>query len=262
MTRITHTFAALKRPALITFITAGDPDYDKSLAVLKSLPEAGADIIEIGMPFSDPMADGAAIQAANVRALNAGANMQQTLKMVQQFRTGNTTTPLVLMGYANPIYAYGIKEFITDFAAAGIDGLIVVDLPPEEDTELKTAAQKAGLDLIRLITPTTNEKRLPQVLEGASGFLYYVSITGVSGTAQADANKIAPHIAQIRKHTSLPLALGFGIKTPEDAAKMAKLGNAVVVGSAIVQNIAENQNNPNLAEIIKNQVKSIYSAIT
>jgi tryptophan synthase alpha chain len=261
MSRIAQTFAALKRPALITFITAGDPDYEKSLTVLKSLPEAGADIIEIGMPFSDPMADGAAIQAANIRALDAGANMQQTLKMVQQFRKENKTTPLVLMGYANPIHIYGIKEFIADFAAAGIDGLIVVDLPPEEDNELRTAAQKAGIDLIRLLTPTTDANRLPKVLEGASGFLYYVSITGVTGTAKADTNKIAPHIAQIKKATNLPLAVGFGIKTPEDAVKMAKLADGVVIGSAIVQNIADNQNNPKLAEIIKNQVKSIACAI-
>ena len=261
MSRIESTFKNLKRPGLITFITAGDPDYDKSLGILKALPAAGADIIELGMPFTDPMADGPTIQFAGQRALDAGANMNKTLQMVREFRKNNAATPIVLMGYANPIHAYGVEKFAADAGHAGVDGLIVVDLPPEEDEVLRAAAKKAGIDIIRLITPTTHEQRLPKVLEGASGFLYYVSITGITGAASADFTKIKPHIAHIRSATKLPLAIGFGIKTPDDVAKMAEIADAVVVGSAIVQNIADNQNNPNLPEIIANQVSALASGL-
>ena len=262
MSRIESTFKNLKRPALITFITAGDPDYDKSLSILKALPAAGADIIELGMPFTDPMADGPTIQFAGIRALESGANMNKTLQMVREFRKGNTTTPIVLMGYANPILQYGNEKFVKDASAAGVDGLIVVDLPPEEDEALRTAAKHSGIDIIRLLTPTTDAKRLPRVLEGASGFLYYVSVTGITGAASADFTKIKPHIAQIRAATKLPLAIGFGIKTPDDVAKMAEIADAVVVGSAIVQNIADNRDKSNLPEIIANQVAALASGLS
>ena len=260
MSRIEKTFAALKRPALITFITAGDPDYARSMAIMKALPEAGADIIELGMPFTDPMADGPVIQAAGLRALESGANMHKTLQMVREFRQTNGKTPIVLMGYANPLYAYGLRQFVDDAVKAGVDGLIIVDLPPEEDGELhKIAAAK--LDIIRLLTPTTDEKRLPKVLQGASGFLYYVSVTGVTGAAKADLDTVKPHIAQIRKHADLPIAIGFGIKTAEDVARMAGIADAVVVGSAIVQNIADHQGKADLAQRIVEQIKSLAAGL-
>lgn len=261
MSRIEKLFQLLNRSALVTFITAGDPDADSSLAVLKSLPAAGADIIELGMPFTDPMADGPAIQHASERALDAGANMNQTLDMVREFRTENTDTPIVLMGYINPIFIYGVEKFTKDAAEAGVDGLIVVDLPPEEDAELRAAAKVSGLDLIRLITPTTDETRLKKLLEGASGFLYYVSITGVTGTAQADVSAIEPHIQQIKSHTDLPVAIGFGIKTPEDVKNMAKIADGVVVGSAIVKNMADDLESSTLVETIETQVKALSSAL-
>ncbi len=260
MSRIEQTFKSLDRPALITFITAGDPDYETSLSVLKSLPEASADIIELGMPFSDPMADGPVIQMASQRALKAGANMVQTLQMVREFRKNNTQTPIVLMGYANPVFAYGMGKFARDAAKAGVDGLIIVDLPPEEDSELRRFAKEAGLNIIRLITPTTDKKRLPKVLEGASGFLYYVSITGVTGAASADMSKIKPHIKQIRKNTALPIAIGFGIKTPEDAREMAEIGNAVVVGSSIVQVIADEVQN-GFIDPVAEKVRALSGAL-
>ena len=216
---------------------ASDPDYEQSLAALKSLPEAGADIIEIGMPFTDPAADGVTIQRAGQRALKAGATMKTTLQMVQDFRTENDTTPIILMGYANPLYAYGLGAFAADAHAAGVDGLIIVDLPPEEDAPLRTQTEKHNIDMIRLVTPTTDEARLSVVLNGASGFLYYVSITGVTGTAKADLSAIKPHIDHIKMQTDLPVAIGFGIKTPEDAKAMAALSDAVVVGSAIVEKV-------------------------
>lgn len=246
MSRIETTFKALSRPALITFIMAGDPDHITSLDVLKLLPKAGADLIEIGMPFTDPVADGPVIQLAGQRALNAGANMGQTLSMVREFRKENQTTPIILMGYANPVHAYGIETFLKDAQDAGIDGLILVDLPPEEDAELKdgglSAKAKAhNIDLIRLITPTTTPERLKTLLHGASGFLYYVSITGVTGAAQATPEALKPHLDEIRKQTSLPIAVGFGIRSPEDAARMGAVADAVVVGSAIVQTIANDE---------------------
>jgi len=237
MSRIKNTFDKLDRPALITFITAGDPDAKTSLETLKSLPESGADIIELGMPFTDPVADGPVIQEANNRALAAGANMKATLAMVRSFREDNDTTPIVLMGYANPLYAYGLEAFTKDAAAAGIDGLIIVDLPPEESAELQTLANKQGIDFIRLLTPTSDKKRLPLLLEGASGFLYYVSITGVTGAAKADLSEVAEHVRTIKTHTDLPVAVGFGIKTPEDVKAFAGFADAVVVGSAIIQSI-------------------------
>ncbi len=257
MSRIENTFKALNRPALITFIMAGDPDVKTSLEILKALPGAGADIIELGMPFTDPMADGPTIELAGGRALQAGASMKQTLEMVREFRTGNTDTPIVLMGYYNPVMQYGVETFMNDAADAGIDGLIIVDLPPEEAEEAQNAAKEKNIDIIRLITPTTTKERLPKILEGASGFLYYVSITGVTGAASADLSAIKPHIEDIKRETDLPVAIGFGIKTPEDAAEMGKIADGVVVGSSIVQTIADKQS----AEAVFGQVQALSSAL-
>jgi tryptophan synthase alpha chain len=237
-TRIDHRFAELKqaaRPALVTFVTAGDPDYDTSLAILKALPAAGADVIEIGMPFSDPMADGPAIQAAGLRALNAGQTMVKTLRMVRAFRAADQATPIVLMGYYNPIYVYGNERFLADAKSAGVDGLIVVDLPPEEDEELCLPALKAGLNFIRLATPTTDDKRLPAVLQNTSGFVYYVSIAGITGTKRPDTTRVAEAVDRIKRHTDLPVAVGFGVTTPEQAAAIGRNADGVVVGSALVR---------------------------
>ncbi|HXD46285.1 MAG TPA: tryptophan synthase subunit alpha [Pseudolabrys sp.] len=237
-TRIEKRFAALKeegRAALVTFTMAGDPDTATSLAVLKALPKAGADMIEIGMPFTDPMADGPAIQAAGVRALAAGQTLVKTLGMVRDFRAGDDATPIVLMGYYNPIYIYGVGKFLTDAKAAGVDGLIVVDLPPEEDDELCVPALKAGLNFIRLATPTTDDKRLPAVLNNTSGFVYYVSITGITGSAAPDAGKVSAAVARIKKHTSLPVAVGFGVRDAASARAIAGGADGVVVGSALVE---------------------------
>jgi len=263
MSRIETTFSKCKsegRKALITFITAGDPDKETSLEVLKSLPEAGADIIELGMPFADPGADGPVIQLANQRALKSGANMHQTLDIVRAFRTENQITPIVLMGYFNPLLAYGLERFTNDAAEAGVDGLIIVDLPPEEDRELRGHCQNSRLDLIRLITPTSDEARLPILLEGVSGFLYYVSITGVTGSAKPDLNVLKPHIDTIRQHTDLPIAVGFGIKTPEDAAHMSKICDGVVVGSTIVNTI-EKAANGKAANEVSSCVKALAEAL-
>ncbi|HYB58155.1 MAG TPA: tryptophan synthase subunit alpha [Alphaproteobacteria bacterium] len=239
--RIRHRFAALKaegRAGLVTFITAGDPDGETSLALLKALPAAGADLIELGMPFSDPMADGPAIQAAGQRALKAGMTLRKTLAMAQSFRAGERATPLILMGYYNPIYSYGNAAFVRDAAAAGVDGLIIVDLPPEEDEELRPLAEAAGIAMIRLVAPTTGAARLATVLEHASGFVYYVSITGITGTRSAELARVEAAIERVRARTALPLAVGFGIKTPEDAAGFARFADAAVVGSALVEVIA------------------------
>lgn len=236
-TRIDRRFAALKkegRAALVTFIMAGDPDYDTSLAVAKALPKAGADIIELGMPFTDPMADGPAIQAAGLRALKAGQRMTRTLSLVRDFRKDDDETPIILMGYYNPIYIYGSERFLTDAKAAGVDGLIIVDLPPEEDEELCLPALKAGLNFIRLATPTTDDKRLPKVLTNTSGFVYYVSVTGVTGTAAPDTSKVTGAVARIKRHTRLPVAVGFGVKTAQQARAIAEGADGVVVGSALV----------------------------
>jgi len=237
-TRIERRFAALKeesRAALVSFIMAGDPDYGTSLAIAKALPQAGADVIELGMPFTDPMADGPAIQAAGLRALGGGQTMKKTLQMVREFRKEDDTTPIVLMGYYNPIYIYDVDKFLVDAKSAGVDGLIVVDLPPEEDEELCLPALKAGLNFIRLATPTTDDKRLPTVLNNTSGFVYYVSIAGITGTAAPDTGKVAAAIARIKRHTSLPVAVGFGVKNAESARAMAEGADGVVVGSALVE---------------------------
>ena len=236
-TRIDARFAALKqerRAALVTFTMAGDPDYNSALAILKALPGAGADVIELGMPFTDPMADGPAIQAAGLRALHAGQNMKKTLALVREFRRGDDATPIVLMGYYNPIYIYGVDRFLADAKVAGVDGLIVVDLPPEEDVELCLPALAAGVNFIRLATPTTDDKRLPTVLKNTSGFVYYVSITGITGSAAPDAGRVADAVIRIKRHTALPVCVGFGVRTAEQAAALARGADGVVVGSALV----------------------------
>jgi tryptophan synthase alpha chain len=236
-TRIEKRFAALKkesRAALVTFIMAGDPDYDTSLAIAKALPKAGADMIELGMPFTDPMADGPAIQAAGLRALKSGQRMTRTLQLVREFRKEDKETPIVLMGYYNPIYIYGNERFLVDAKAAGVDGLIVVDLPPEEDEELCLPALKTGMNFIRLATPTTDDKRLPKVLTNTSGFVYYVSITGITGAAAPDTARVTAAVARIKRHTKLPVAVGFGVKTAEHARAIAEGADGVVVGSALV----------------------------
>jgi tryptophan synthase alpha chain len=238
ITRIDRRFAALReegRSALVTFIMAGDPDYNSSLAILKALPQAGADVIELGMPFTDPMADGPAIQAAGLRALAAGQTLKRTLDLVRDFRRGDAATPIVLMGYYNPIYVYGGERFLADAKAAGVDGLIVVDLPPEEDAELCLPALAAGLNFIRLATPTTDDKRLPTVLRNTSGFVYYVSITGITGAAAPDAGKVTAAVKRIKRHTALPVCVGFGVRTAEQARGLAAGADGVVVGSALVE---------------------------
>lgn len=240
MSRIPTRFAANAakgRATFVTFITAGDPDPSTSLAILKALPAAGADVIELGMPFSDPMADGPAIQWSSMRALKAGMTLTKTLAMVRDFRAGNSETPIVLMGYYNPIYVYGVERFLADAKEAGVDGLIVVDLPPEEDAELCLPAIDAGLNFIRLATPTTDDKRLPAVLANTSGFVYYVSITGITGTATPDFSRVAGAVARIKRHTNLPVAVGFGVKAPEHASAIAAGADGVVVGSALVEAI-------------------------
>jgi tryptophan synthase alpha chain len=240
--RIDRRFAALNqqdRAALVTFTMAGDPDYATSLAILKALPKAGADVIELGMPFTDPMADGPAIQAAGLRALRAGQNMKKTLAAVRDFRAGEDATPIVLMGYYNPIYIYGVERFLADAKAAGVDGLIVVDLPPEEDSELCLPAMKAGLNFIRLATPTTDEKRLPTVLTNTSGFVYYVSITGITGAAAPDTGKAAAAVARIKRHTKLPVCVGFGVRSAAHARAIAEGADGVVVGSALVEAVRQ-----------------------
>lgn len=240
--RIDRRFAALNkegRAALVTFTMAGDPDYATSLAILKALPKAGADVIELGMPFTDPMADGPAIQAAGLRALKAGQNMKKTLATVRDFRAGDDATPIVLMGYYNPIYIYGVERFLADAKASGVDGLIVVDLPPEEDSELCLPAIKAGLNFVRLATPTTDEKRLPTVLTNTSGFVYYVSITGITGAAAPDTGKVAAAVARIKRHTKLPVCVGFGVRTAAHARAIAEGADGVVVGSALVEAVRQ-----------------------
>ena len=237
MSRLTACFDRLRaenRAAFITFVTACDPDFDTSLEIVTGMPDAGADIIELGMPFTDPSADGPAIDRAAQRALAAGGSMVKTLEIVRRFRAGNDSTPIVLMGYFNPVYAYGIERFCADAAQAGADGLIIVDLPPEEDEELRIPANKAGIDVIRLATPTSDDERLPTILSGASGFVYYVAVAGVTGGKSATAGDIGAAVKRIKAHTDLPVAVGFGIRTPEQAAAVASTADAAVVGSAIV----------------------------
>jgi tryptophan synthase alpha chain len=236
-TRIDARFAQLKkegRSAFVTFLMAGDPDLATSLAIIKALPQAGADIIEIGMPFTDPMADGPSIQAAGLRALKGGMTLKKTLAMVGEFRKGDNTTPLVLMGYYNPIYIYGVDRFLVDAKAVGVDGLIIVDLPPEEDTELCLPAMQAGLNFIRLATPTTDDKRLPAVLANTSGFVYYVAITGITGAAAAESGAVGAAVARIKRHSKLPVCAGFGIRTPDAARAIAERADGAVVGTALV----------------------------
>ena len=240
-TRIDKRFADLAkegRAALVTFLMSGDPDYETSLAVIKALPKAGADLIEFGMPFTDPMADGPSVQAAGLRALKAGQTLKKTLAMVRAFREGDDATPIVLMGYYNPIYVYGVEKFLVDAKTAGVDGLIIVDLPPEEDEELCLPALKAGLNFVCLATPTTDDKRLPAVLANTSGFVYYVSITGITGSAMPDSNAVASAVARIKRHTRLPVAVGFGVKTAAMAKTIAQSSDGVVVGSALVDALA------------------------
>jgi len=242
MTRIDDTFAKLKlakKPAFVTYVMAGDPNFAASLELVKGLPAAGVDVIELGLPFTDPMADGPAIQLAGQRALAAGMTLNKTLDLAREFRKEDDTTPIVLMGYYNPIYSHGVERFLIDAKAAGVDGLIVVDLPPEEDDELCIPANAAGMNFIRLATPTTDTARLPKVLENTSGFLYYVSINGITGAAEADAEAVAPGVARIKSASDIPVCVGFGIKTPEAARAIGKIADGVVVGSAIVDLIEQ-----------------------
>ncbi|MBS0246025.1 MAG: tryptophan synthase subunit alpha [Proteobacteria bacterium] len=268
-TRIEKRFAALKdegRAALVTFVMSGDPDYETSMAIIKALPQAGADVIELGMPFTDPMADGPAIQAAGVRALKAGQTLKKTLQMVREFRKGEAETPIVLMGYYNPIYIYGVDKFLVDAKEAGVDGLIVVDLPPEEDDELCLPALKAGLNFIRLATPTTDDKRLPAVLNNTSGFVYYVSITGITGSAAPDAAKVSAAVGRIKKHTKLPVAVGFGVKNAESARAIAAGADGVVVGSALIDALkktldANGKGGPATVEAVADLVTDIAKGV-
>jgi tryptophan synthase alpha chain len=251
VSRVERRFAALReegRAGLITYLTAGDPDRDTSARLLSGLAKAGADLIEIGMPFSDPMADGPVIQEAGQRALKQGMTLDRTLALVRELRRADETTPIVLMGYYNPIYRYGAEAFSRDAVAAGVDGVIVVDLPPEEDTELAVPARAAGLDFVRLATPTSDDRRLPKIVEQASGFIYYVAIAGITGTRSADYATITAAVARLRRFTHLPIAVGFGIRTPAQAAEVARAADAAVVGSSLVQRVALNLNPDNTAK--------------
>jgi tryptophan synthase alpha chain len=268
-TRIEKRFADLKsegRAALVTFVMSGDPDYETSMAIIKALPKAGADVIELGMPFTDPMADGPAIQAAGVRALKAGQTLKKSLQMVRDFRKDEASTPIVLMGYYNPIYIYGVDRFLVDAKEAGVDGLIVVDLPPEEDEELCLPALKAGLNFIRLATPTTDDKRLPAVLNNTSGFVYYVSITGITGSAAPDATKVSAAVQRIKMHTKLPVAVGFGVKNAESARAIAANADGVVVGSALIDALrktldAEGNGGPATVKAVSDLVADIAHGV-
>jgi len=254
MTRIDAKFEALRaegKKAFVAYIMAGDPNYETSLEVVKGLPGAGVDVIELGLPFTDPMADGPTIQLAGQRALEAGQTLEKTLEMARAFRTEDDTTPIVMMGYYNPIYHAGVETFLSEAKEAGIDGLIVVDLPPEEDSELCLPAQDAGLNFIRLATPTTDADRLPTVLRNTSGFVYYVSITGITGAAAANAEAVAPHVERIREASSLPVCVGFGVRSPETAAEIAKVADGVVVGSAIVNKLAEGASVADTLEFVR-----------
>lgn len=267
--RIAACFAKLKgegRGGLVTYVTAGDPNAEVGLEILMGLPDAGADIVEIGMPFTDPMADGPAIQAAGLRALNAGQTMARTLEMATAFRAKHADTPLVLMGYYNPIYSYGVDRFLADARAAGIDGLIIVDLPPEEDEELCIPALNAGVNFIRLATPTTDDKRLPTVLQNTSGFVYYVSILGITGTKEIQADPVRGAVERIKRHTDLPIVVGFGIKTPAQAGEISKAADAAVIGSAIVDTVRANLDadgapKPGCAAAVLDYVASLASGV-
>jgi tryptophan synthase alpha chain len=267
--RIGRRFAALReegRAGLVTYLTAGDPDPDTSARLFAGLAAAGADLIEIGMPFSDPMADGPVIQEAGQRALKRGMNLRRTLALVRELRRADDATPIVLMGYYNPIYRYGTEAFARDAVAAGVDGVIVVDLPPEEDAELTEPARAAGLDVIRLATPTSDEERLPRIVEHASGFVYYVAIAGITGTRSADAASVADAVGRLRRFTPLPIAVGFGIRTPEQAAEVARAADAAVVGSSLVQRLALNLNpdnnaKPGLVDAVLADVRALAAGV-
>ena len=267
--RIQRCFERLKgegRGGLVTFVTAGDPDRATSESILAGLPGAGADLIELGMPFTDPMADGPAIQASGQRALKGGIKLRQILDMVAGFRQRDEDTPVVLMGYYNPIYVYGVERFLADFKAAGADGLIVVDLPPEEDAELCVPALAAGVNFIRLATPTSDDQRLPAVLENTSGFVYYVSIAGITGTRAAVSTEVGPAVERLKRHTELPVAVGFGIKTPEQAAAIARTADAAVVGSALVDQVRinlddEGRAQPELVERVFGFVRELAEGV-
>lgn len=263
MTRIDDTFARLKaegKKAFVAYVMAGDPDYATSLEIVKALPGAGVDIIELGMPFTDPMADGETIQLAGQRALAGGQTLDKTLQIARELRNGDDKTPIVMMGYYNPIYSRGVDTFLAQAKEAGIDGLIIVDLPPEEDDELCIPAQKAGLNFIRLATPTTDNNRLPKVLQNTSGFVYYVSITGITGAAEAQAADVAPEVARIKSQTDLPVIVGFGIKTPEAAQSIAAIADGCVVGSAIVSQIAAGKPVAEIAAFVKGLADGAHRA--
>ncbi|SMO88558.1 tryptophan synthase subunit alpha [Ruegeria faecimaris] len=263
MTRIDAKFAALKaegKKAFVSYIMAGDPDFDTSLEIVRGLPGAGVDVIELGLPFTDPMADGPTIQAAGQRALEGGMTLQRTLDLARAFRETDDTTPIVLMGYYNPIYSRGVERFLADATEAGIDGLIVVDLPPEEDDELCLPAQAAGLNFIRLATPTTDDKRLPRVLQNTSGFVYYVSITGITGAAEAQATNVGPEVSRIKSATDLPVIVGFGINTPEKSRAIATVADGAVVGSAIVSQIAAGKSVGEVLDFVKSLADGAHSA--
>jgi tryptophan synthase alpha chain len=263
MTRIDDTFARLKsqnKKAFVAYVMAGDPNYDTSLDLVKGLPAAGVDIIELGLPFTDPMADGPTIQLAGQRALEAGMTLEKTLDLAREFRKTDTTTPIVMMGYYNPIFSRGVDKFLVDAKDAGIDGLIVVDLPPEEDDELCIPAQKAGLNFIRLATPTTDDKRLPKVLQNTSGFVYYVSITGITGAAAAQATDVAPEVARIKSQTDLPIIVGFGVRTPETAKEIASVADGTVVGSAIVGELASGKSLADVLTFVKSLADGAHAA--
>ncbi|SFT33682.1 tryptophan synthase subunit alpha [Sedimentitalea nanhaiensis] len=263
MTRIDAKFADLKaqgKKAFVAYVMAGDPDYETSLQVVKGLPAAGVDVIELGLPFTDPMADGPTIQLAGQRALAAGMTLRKTLDLATEFRKTDDTTPIVLMGYYNPIYSCGVDAFLTQAKAAGIDGLIVVDLPPEEDSELCIPAQAAGLNFIRLATPTTDDKRLPRVLQNTSGFVYYVSITGITGAAEASATDVGPEVARIKAGTDLPIIVGFGINTPEKSRAIASVADGAVVGSAIVSQIGAGKPVGEILSFVKSLADGAHSA--
>jgi tryptophan synthase alpha chain len=268
-TRIDTRFAELKREgraAFVTYVMCGDPDIETSLAIIKALPSAGADIIEVGMPFTDPMADGPSIQAAGLRALKAGTTLKKTLDVIRRFREGDDKTPIVLMGYYNPIYIHGVDAFLNDAKTAGIDGLIIVDLPPEEDDELCIPTLKAGLNFIRLATPTTDDRRLPAVLANTSGFVYYVAVKGITGSAAADAAEVSQAVARIKRHTELPVCVGFGIRTAEAARTIAAHADGVAVGTALVDAVrgsldAQNSATPKTVAAVAGTVASIAEGV-
>jgi tryptophan synthase alpha chain len=263
MSRIDATFARLRdqnRKAFVAYVMAGDPDYDTSLQIVKGLPGAGVDIIELGLPFTDPMADGPTIQRAGQRALEAGMTLARTLEMARTFRETDDTTPIVLMGYYNPIYSRGVDQFLANAQKAGIDGLIIVDLPPEEDDELCLPANAAGLNFIRLATPTTDDRRLPKVLENTSGFVYYVSITGITGAAAAQAGEVGPEVKRIKSKTDLPIVVGFGIRTPDQSREIAEIADGAVVGSAIVERMGRGDSPDNVLAFVKSLADGAHSA--